>query len=494
MSLSQKVGKAGILLAVRRVWGGIVTFLVMAYLARELNTEDFGVLAISTVLIQFIQTIAVSGIVEYALFYNGKNKKAVFNAIFWFSVAAALIVIIIVLLLVPLWADYYDNENIITIVHLLLFAFFFQLLEELPKAIFKKNIDFKPIVKIQMITNTITNIAKVGFAFYGFGVLSLALPTAIFAPFSAIAFFWKARFIPQRSLGLTYWKQILDFTKYVIGERIITRVISEGDKLIIGSVWGIQQLGIYALAKEFAGLLPTNLIPTITNITMPLMAKNNHNIEIVKKNFYKILRVMMFTITPMLVVTFIFSDFLITQIYGAKWEAAIFPTQVMLLFFIVKSSSAIPSSLYSILGRPKIGFYFTAVYFPLFLIGLWLCTSFLDFNEAIIGIFTVKLLASASHFVIAKKLLNDSFKKLFAEVGPIILLSVLGLLASLIISGTDFISATLSTLVFLTIVSLGFKLFLPNTLNDIITDIRSLIPKKEKNKTTQSTNQAPNTF
>ena len=64
MSIAKKASTALKLMVMRRIWGALVSFSIMAYLSRILDIKDFGVVAISSVLIQFINLLATSGISE----------------------------------------------------------------------------------------------------------------------------------------------------------------------------------------------------------------------------------------------------------------------------------------------------------------------------------------------------------------------------------------------------------------------------------------------
>ncbi|MBO3699086.1 oligosaccharide flippase family protein [Roseivirga sp. E12] len=479
MSLSKKAGTASLLLLIRRVWGAGVTFLVMAYLARELSTEDFGILAISTVLIEFISTVVVSGISEYAIFYNGDNKRAVLNAIFWFSLVASLLVILIVILLTPFWADYYGSEQIAPIVYLLLFAFVFQVLGEVPIAIFKKEINFKPLITIQMIFNILTNLGKVGLAFSGFGVFSLAIPTAVFAPLITITLFWKSGFFPKRDWGFKYWKSIIEYTKFVIGQRVLNRIVSQGDQLILGTFWGIDLLGVYALASQFANLVPSYFIPIIQNVTSPILAKNNHDLEKVKFHFKKVLRSISYACIPLLVLIIINAEYLVLTIYGPKWSGAVLPCQLIAAYLIIRCVTSPTAGLYNVLGKPKVGFYFTLAYVPIFLIALFLACSYLDFNEAIFVICLVKALGGLAHFIIVPRITNDKIASLFRVVLPIFMASGLGILATIPLtdySGIFYFS--IRSLIFMIVTFLSLRLIWKTSLSTFINDIKPMVPNR----------------
>lgn len=120
MSIAQQAGQAGTLMLFRKGWGALVTFGVMAYLARVLDKSDFGLLAISNTLITFIQSFAISGISDYVIFYHGDDEQKVTNSAFWLNMLLTVVVILLVLVVVPFWASFYTDERIKKIVYLLL--------------------------------------------------------------------------------------------------------------------------------------------------------------------------------------------------------------------------------------------------------------------------------------------------------------------------------------------------------------------------------------
>ncbi|MBK6996146.1 MAG: oligosaccharide flippase family protein [Lewinellaceae bacterium] len=74
-SLSSQAGKSAVLLGSRKIWGGLLSLVVMAYLARILDASDFGLVAIATTLVGFVQAISSGGIGEFIVYYNKEDKE-----------------------------------------------------------------------------------------------------------------------------------------------------------------------------------------------------------------------------------------------------------------------------------------------------------------------------------------------------------------------------------------------------------------------------------
>jgi len=419
MSLAQKAGQAGALMLFRKGWSALISFGVMAYLARVLAKEDFGIVAISATLIGLVQVVAISGISEYLIFYKGEDEKKVINAGFWLNLVATTAVSIAVIVATPYWTAFYGDERISSILYMLLIGFFFSMLSAIPMALFRKNLDYKPMILIQTIFGTLSNVSQIGFAYYGFGVYSLALPNAIITPVMTIVLFWRSGFFPQQQWGLAYWKNIFQYTKHVIGQRVLGKLVNEGDTLIIGKFFGMQVLGVYNLAFQFANLFTGHLLPIITNISMPVFAKNNDRPDLVTFHYHKMVRLITYITVPVITLMIMNAEFLITTIYGEKWIEAVLPFQILSIFVMVRSIGSPTSGLYNAMGKPQIGLYFTVVFTPIFLITIYTASLFNDLLMLVVMISALRVLGSFTHFILAAKLLGDKLMAVIRIMFPV---------------------------------------------------------------------------
>jgi len=411
MSIAKKAGKASMFLILRKGWGAFLSLFVLAYLARILDKEDFGIIAISMTLINFIQVFGVSGISEYVVFYDEDDKKEVVNSAFWLNIVITIIIVIILVVLAPFWADFYGNDNIENIVYLLSIGFFFNMISSVPVALYRKNMDYKTLVIIQAIFGTISQLSQVLFAFLGFGVYSLALPTAIVIPLLSLTLLYKSKFRPRFNFRLDHWKKIFKYTKYVIGTRIIGMLLNNGDNLLLAKILSLNALGIYDVAFRFANLFVNHFNPIITNISLPVLAKSNKNRTELIARFKKMIDMISVINIPIIIGMILFAEPLILLIYGDKWGEAVLPFQILSVFVLFRSVGSPASGLYSAIGKPKIGFYFTIIYIIPFFITIYIA-SFYGLIGFCIGITIIRVLGSSTHLVISSKLLEHKLLKI----------------------------------------------------------------------------------
>jgi O-antigen/teichoic acid export membrane protein len=371
-NLSEKVGKAGFLLLFRKIWGGGINLLVMAYLARVLSPVDFGLVAISNTLINFVHVFGSIGIGDYLIYYRGENEKEVQNAAFWLNCLMVVMVTGFILAIAPYWATRYGDPRINTLIWLMTLGFVFNTLSGIPQSLLRKKLEYKSIVFAAGILGTISQISQVALAYVGAGVYALAIPTAVITPISCGLIFHYSKFKPSISqLGVKHWSSIIRYTKHLVGAQFITKIANEGDNLILGSTLGMQALGLYDIAFKFANIFNQHLLPIITNISMPVFSLNQHDLERTGQHYLKMISVIAFAFFPLYGIMIVFSEDIIRLLYGEKWQAAALPLQILASFALFRSLSSPTSGLFNALGKPQLGFYYTIIFTPLFLTAIY---------------------------------------------------------------------------------------------------------------------------
>ncbi|MFY0483505.1 lipopolysaccharide biosynthesis protein [Flavobacterium sp. PLA-1-15] len=476
MNVAKKIGNATVLLVLRKMWGGVVTFFVTAYLARILPKEDFGLLAISSVLITFVELLLMSGIGEYVIFYNKPDKKPLANSAFWLILFLSIFVCLLVFILLPFWSSYYNDARIKNIGYLLLVNFFFSMIASIPNGLLRKELDFKPIVFIQTIVGTLTNVSQVVFAIFGYGVYSLALPKAIFAPLLAFLLFYKSNFTPSINFNIKYWKDIFDYTKYVVGQRILGKFVNEGDTLLIGKFFGMASLGIYNISFQFSNLINAYFLPVVTNISLPLLAKYNNDNEKLKNSYYRMIRLISYIFLPMITLFAIFSKYIVLMLYGEKWIDAVIYIKILLVYVAFNIVSSPSSSIFNAVGKPKIGFRFNLISTPIFIIGI-LASTYLC-NSLLITVATITIIRFFSSIFLVNlsmKVIDESFvflKNIFHLFFLAQITIIINIFLDLNLLGTFFFAFLFLIMIFC------LCRIKKNDTQEVINEIKSMFKKK----------------
>lgn len=386
MSTARKAGHAAGALFLRKCWTSIVNLGVIAYLARTLTLAEFGIVGICATILSLIQILAVSGISEYVIFFQGSDdeRRDVTNSAFWLNLFAALTVVLVSIGLSPFIASQLDDHpSVGPVIMIMLAGFFASMVASIPKALYRKEINYGPLVFLETIQQTAVSFGQVLLAWQGFGVFSLVLPTAIVSPVIAVLFLWKSPLCLKSRLGVHHWKAILSYTRHIVGARILTRFANEGDNLVVGKVLGLQAAGVYVLAYKMANILFLSLMPVVIDVSMPVFASISANRRRLFIRYSTMLSLIMFVMFPVMLLLFVNVKEVAEIIYSKGrieevltiGEFALL-VQILMISVLGRCISSPTGGLFNATGKPHLALGFVCVFTPLFIGTLYFTSGF----------------------------------------------------------------------------------------------------------------------
>ena len=184
-------------------YSGIVISLVIAgILARLLSPDDFGIVAVATVIIAFFSLLTDMGI-SPAIIQHKSLTKDELSTIFSFTVWTGIGISILFFAASWMIADYYESEILRTLCQLLSVNLFFASATIVPGALFYRNKEFKFIAIRSFVIQISAGAAAVTAALCGAGLYALIINPIIS---SILIFVISYQRYPQRlrfTLGLT---------------------------------------------------------------------------------------------------------------------------------------------------------------------------------------------------------------------------------------------------------------------------------------------------
>lgn len=332
MSIGKKAGKGFLSLLYRGLLEKLMGLGAMYVLARQLSPYDFGLVSITEALLVLISVIGTTGLPEFLLAYRQQDTEEIFRSAFWFNVVISLVILALFIMVLPVWAYYQGDARIINIGIISGLIFITSQLQMLPKTWLNKNLMFDTLVKLQAPFIIIVPVAKILAVYMGFGVYSLILPTLLLQPVLTFILYRVTKIYPGWKLYKNRWKEIYGFTKHLIGGTILSRIADQGDKIILAKFLGLEKLGIYNIAVQMAELFVTQLTMFSNNILSSVLPKYVDDKDTFYRHYTGFLKTFAFFVFPVLAIMFLSAKPLILFLYGPKWEAAILPMQILLVY------------------------------------------------------------------------------------------------------------------------------------------------------------------
>lgn len=316
--------------AISKYSGIIISLVVAGILARLIAPQDFGIVAIATVIISFFSIFSDLGIGP-AIIQNKELTREDLSHIFsfsvWFGVGVAI------LFFFSSWwiADFYDSAVLRTICQLLSVNLFFASANIVPNALLFKDKRFKFIagrsLSIQIVGGTMAVIA----ALSGAGLYALIV-NPIFS--SILLFAISFRQYPQQlsvTWGGSAMKKIFSFSLYQFLFNVINYFSRNADKLLIGKYMDMALLGYYEKSYRLMMLPLQNITHVISPVMHPVFSDFQNNFENLSTSYRKVVRLLAFIGFPLSAFLWFNAKEITLIIFGNQWLPSVAIFQILTL-------------------------------------------------------------------------------------------------------------------------------------------------------------------
>lgn len=308
--------------AVAKYGAIVVSLVVTAILARLLSPEDFGVVAISTIIINFFGMFSELGIGP-AIIQNQQLSKSDLSSIFSFTVYLGIAMGVLFFFCAEPVASYYENPKLEPICRILSVCIFFASLSIVPNALIYKEKKFKLIAQRTIVIQFVGGIISVIGALNGMGIYALLInPILANAGLFAVSFYYKPQQFRFR-FEVSVLKLIYHFSVYQFLFNVINYFSRNLDKLMIGKHIGMSPLGYYEKSYRLMMLPLQNITQVITPVMHPIFAQFQNDLKQLSLNYLKIVKLMSFIGFPLSVFLFFAAKEVILITFGDQWLDAV---------------------------------------------------------------------------------------------------------------------------------------------------------------------------
>lgn len=381
-----------------------VQFLQSLILARLLSPEDFGLMAITLLVLEFIQPISELGLGS-AIIQSKKLNAKVISTVFWLGVFLGIFCFMLVFVLSFLSSYFFENIEINRITILAGLTFLITPLGSQHGALISKALKFELQAKISIVASIATFTLAIVLACLGFGVYTLlgAYLTRCLVTSGLNLFFARHMFSPMLYFNLADIKDLLRFGFFQTGTRIVNYFGANIDKILIGRLLGTHALGLYTIAWNLV-LIPLRKInPILTRITFPLFSKIAERKSLVKKYFEESMVLLILINSPILLFMGLLGGDLLELLYGREWLGAADTLSILCGVGLLKSFASPGGALILAQGRAEIIFYWNVIWSISLFVFIY---SFLSIEMSIASVALAQLAAGAFigplwHFMVA---------------------------------------------------------------------------------------------
>ncbi|TKS56987.1 MOP flippase family protein [Mesohalobacter halotolerans] len=344
--------------AVSTITIAIVGLLKISVLARFLDAEDFGLMALVTFVLGFMNLFMDMGLTSAILHKQGITNQE-YASLYWINITFSLILFGLISLSSPAIAFFYDEAELKTLIPIMAVSIMLSALGKQFKTIEQKNLNFKYIA----ITDIIGAVFGLGvgliMAIQGFGVYALVYAALTQYAISNAIYFAKG--VKNRGMIFHFkYQETKFFLKigiYQVGGQIVNYFNRDLDILLIGKFFGAEILGGYSLAKQLVQRPMQILNPIISKVASPVLSLSQGDDVQLKRRFLKLINIVATANLTAYGLLALFAYPIVFLLYGSEFTDIYVLVQILSAYMFIRSVSSPVGSLVIATGRTDYEFY-----------------------------------------------------------------------------------------------------------------------------------------
>lgn len=379
--------------AIAKYSGIIISLVVAGILARLLSPDDFGIVAIATVIISFFAIFTDMGL-SPAIIQNKAltqdDLTNIYSFTFWTGIAVAL------LFFIASWpiSAYYDSPILRTLCQLLSINLFFASVNIVPGALFYKNKEFKFIAIRSFVIQITAGTGAVIAALSGAGLYALLITPIVSSILIYIISFHRYPQHLRMTLGLSSIRKIFSYSVYQFLFNVICYFSRNLDKLLIGKHMGMSDLGYYEKSYRLMMLPLQNITQVVTPVMHPIFSDFQDDKMKLATSYERIIRFLAFIGLPLSVLLFFTAEEVTLIIFGNQWLPSVAVFRILALSVGIQIILSSSGSIFQAAGDTR----------SLFICGLF--SSTLNVAGIVLGIFYFGTLTAIAGCIVTTFTIN----------------------------------------------------------------------------------------
>ena len=295
-----------------------VTFIVSIILARLLEPEIYGTVALVTVFTSILQVFIDSGLGN-SLIQKKDADDLDFSTVFYFNIAFCIVLYILLWIVAPFIAQLYKNSSLKDIIRVLGLTIIISGIKNIQQSYVAKYMLFKKFFYSTLGGTIGAAIIGILMAYNGFGVWAL-VGQNLFNTFVDTCILWiSVEWRPKKSFSFTRLKALVSYGWKLLAAKLLDTVYEDIRTLIIGKMYSTDDLAYYDRGRQFPMLAVSNVNIAIDSVLFPSMAMEQTDLSRVRAMTSRAVKMASYVVFPMMTGMAVCAEPLIRIILTDKW-------------------------------------------------------------------------------------------------------------------------------------------------------------------------------
>jgi PST family polysaccharide transporter len=293
----------------------------MVVIARMLVPDDFGLVAMATIVTATFELFASAGL-SVAAVQKSTISEEQMSSLFWINIIVGLVLCLLCAVAAPFLVAFFREPRLFWIMVVLGAGFLFNAAGVQHIALLQRQLRY-PVLAVLEFCCQLTSLGiGVCMAVAGYDYWALVVATVVMPMLMTNSVWVATGWIPGRPRWNTDVFSLLQFGGTVTLNGLVSYLTYNFDKFILGRVWGATQLGNYGVASQLLSLPTNNFNMAIGGVMFSVLSRLQDDSVSFKIYFLKGYSFITAVILPTTIFAAAFPNDIVAVVLGPQWPDA----------------------------------------------------------------------------------------------------------------------------------------------------------------------------
>lgn len=326
----------------------LIGFVSTLILARLLVPDDFGIVAMASIIVGLIDTLLDLG-VGSALVQNKAATRDDFDTAWTLRLMQAGFAALIIWFAAPLAADYFRDPRVLDVIRLMSVTILIGGFENIGIVAFQKNMEFGRDFQFFFFRRVAGFVVTIALALWWQSYWAMVVGALAGRSLGVVISYILHEYRPRFSL--IRLRKIWSFSQWILVRNLGNFGQMQIDKFLVGRRADASTMGAYTLADEIAAMPSTELLAPLGRVLFPLFVDAASDPQRLKNAFCKALGIQSLLALPAGVGLYIVARDAVLLLLGDRWLPAVPLVETLALISVVSALTYSGSYLLLALGK-----------------------------------------------------------------------------------------------------------------------------------------------
>ena len=327
-----------------------VSFVISVVLARILDPDTYGVVALMTVVIAFLDVFVTGGFAN-SLIHDKNATDRDFNTILIFNTLFSIVLYIVLFFTSPLIATYYEKPILTWLIRIAGISLLINGIKNLQYAYVAKKLQFKKFFFATLGGTIASGVIGIVMALRGFGPWALVVQGVANHFVDSLILWFVIKWKPRFQFSFKLFKKHFSFGWKILLYKVIYNISNSVRQLVIGKKYTESDLAFYNRGKTYPNIIGQNIYNSVNSVMYPVLAKTQDDYKRFNEVLAKSLKINLFVMMPICAGMFCVAEPFIFLLLGTKWLPCVSYIRIFCVVMLFNSVEAIISNGPMALGK-----------------------------------------------------------------------------------------------------------------------------------------------